>query len=76
MYAVRKADCDFSVLIVAKCIVNKKFTNVIDRGRVVLIVAKCIVNENRKVEYDYSLNVLIVAKCIVNSQKLYRIFFL
>ena len=32
------------ILIVAECNVNKKFTNVIDRGRVILIVAECNVN--------------------------------
>ena len=44
MYAVRKADCDFSVLIVAKCIVNNNSVSLKEVEANVLIVAKCIVN--------------------------------
>ena len=56
-----------NVLIVAKCIVNRKKVRYYNEGKVVLIVAKCIVNFlyaelEREIE-----EVLIVAKCIVNG---------
>ena len=55
------------VLIVAKCIVNRKdeYDGILKIN--VLIVAKCIVNSRIRATSNICFTVLIVAKCIVNQ---------
>ena len=55
-----------TVLIVAKCIVNKRFLDFLFHFLLVLIVAKCIVNVGYAYKKKEENKVLIVAKCIVN----------
>ena len=67
--------CFFSVLIVAKCIVNVRTVNSLRNGIKVLIVAKCIVNRLEALSFILFTLVLIVAKCIVNDYTLFHLYF-